>query len=205
MFKTLSMFDWCFISSQYFCFLFFSLPSFLSCWSFQQQNKILTRGESIIRSEPTTGLVFTSPRGPKGEESELSQRPLFVALHEGELWEGPGQAWQVLFRPNVETGDRSLARNFREFWSLEFLSSFIIKHYDDFPRYRNNGLREDFVLTAALLLNFKTKTLNKCKGFTQNIIEVPPPESFQYWWEQLDELDYGRTELIYCISLVIVF
>ena len=37
-------------------------------------------------------------------------------------------------------------------------------------------MREDFVLTAVLLLNFKTKTLNKCKGFTQNIIEDPPPQ-----------------------------
>lgn len=51
----------------------------------------------------------------------------------------------------------------------------------------------------------KQKLLIKVKEASHWILLRFHLHSFQHWWKQLDELDYGRTELILLYSIVSVF
>ena len=179
-----------------FFFLFFSSVFTLFFLEDHFNNKTKYWPESIIRLEPTTntgGVCSSAVYQPERWGERTLTTTSVCCSPRGKT---DGGTW---LRP-LSTVNGVWPRIFDNFEVLKFyqvlLSNITMMLLGTGSTgWDERGFRIDGCSSSQL------QNKNKCKGFTPNIIEVAPPQSFQYWWEQLDQLDYGRTELItvfYC-------
>lgn len=183
------------------------LDIFLSWRSFQQQNKILTRvNDQVGTKTADTGRVSSSGfTRLRGGESGLSQWPQFVVLREGKLAEGPGPGPRKSYSDQMSTVNGVWPRIFDNFEVLKFYQVLLSNITMIFLGTGTTGWERISYWRLLFFSTSKQKLLINVKASHRILLRIHLP-SFQYWWEQLDPLDYGRTELItvfYCYCFLV--
>ena len=171
------------------------LGIFLSWGSFQQQNKILTRVNCQVRWGPTTntGRVrsfgFTSLRG---------HRDLGLLFSARENWrERPELGPAKSYSDPMSTGNGVWPRIFDNFEILKFYQVLLSNITMIFLGTGTTGWERISYWRLLFFSTSKQKLIN-VKASHRIILRLHLAR-FQYWWGQLDQLDYGRTELIFTV------
>ena len=173
---------------------------FLSWWSFQQQNKILTRVNYQVGANykhRTCPQLWLLPAWEVRRANSHTDLGLLFSAREN--WrERPELGPAKSYSDPMSTGNGVWPRIFDNFEILKFYQVLLSNNTMIFLGTGTTGWERISYWRLLFFSTSKQKLLINVKASHRIILRLHLAR-FQYWWGQLDQLDYGRTELIFTV------